>query len=101
MALKFRQLGDVGGDAPGLVAGGAAWPPRVRLSAPPAIACAHRRSASLEGTLRGLQSRVSDSAMIDKPGRRFAPPWFVEETTPDVRDANGQALAYTKSQRQT
>jgi hypothetical protein len=30
--------------------------------------------------LRGLQSRVSDSAMIDKPGCRFAPPWSVEET---------------------
>ena len=31
--------------------------------------------------LRGLQSRVSDSAMIDKPEpRRFPPPWIAEET---------------------
>src|SRR4029077_18403337 len=30
--------------------------------------------------LHGLQSRVSDSAMIDKPEpRRFPPPWSVEE----------------------
>jgi hypothetical protein len=41
------ELGDVGGNAPGFVAGGAAWPPR--LSTPPAIACARRRSARLEG----------------------------------------------------
>jgi len=35
--------------------------------------------------------------------RRFPPPWSVEETDACfiVRDANGQALAYTKSQRQT
>jgi hypothetical protein len=52
--------------------------------------------------LRGLQSRISDSAMIDKPEpRRFPQPWSVEE--PDskldrrcfiVRDANGHALTY-------
>jgi hypothetical protein len=30
--------------------------------------------------LRGLQSRVSDSAMIDKPEPRpFPPPWFAEK----------------------
>jgi len=54
--------------------------------------------------LRGLQSRVSDSAMIDKPEpRRFPSPWIAEGTHACfiVRDANGQALAYTKSQRQT
>ena len=48
-------------------------------------------------TLRGLQSRVSDSAMIDKPEpRRFPSPWSAEETEACyiVRDANGQALAY-------
>jgi hypothetical protein len=35
--------------------------------------------------------------------RRFPPPWSVEETDACfiVRDANGQALAYTKSHRQT
>jgi hypothetical protein len=47
--------------------------------------------------LRGLQSRVSDSAMIDKlERRRFPPPWTVEETDACfiVRDANRQALAY-------
>ena len=52
--------------------------------------------------LRGLQSRVSDSAMIDKPQpRRFPPPWSVDD--PDtklgqdcyiVRDANGYPLTY-------
>ena len=43
-----------------------------------------------------LQSRVSDSAMTDKPERHFPPPWSVEETDACfiVRDANGQALAY-------
>ena len=47
--------------------------------------------------LRGLQSRVSDSAMIDKPEpRRFPPPWTAEDTDACfiVRDANRQALAY-------
>ena len=47
--------------------------------------------------LRGLQSRVSDSAMIDKPEpRRFPPPWIAEETDACfiVRDASRQALAY-------
>jgi hypothetical protein len=47
--------------------------------------------------LRGFQSRVSNSAMIDKPEpRRFPPPWIAEETDACfiVRDANGQALAY-------
>jgi hypothetical protein len=46
--------------------------------------------------LRGLQSRVSDSAMIDKPEpRRFPPPWIAEETDACfiVRDASRQALA--------
>jgi hypothetical protein len=35
--------------------------------------------------------------------RRFPPPWSVEETDACfiVRNADGQALAYTKSQRQT
>jgi hypothetical protein len=53
------------------------------------------RAAAL--ALRGLQSRVSDSAMIDKlERRRFPPPWTVEETDACfiVRDANRQALAY-------
>ena len=47
--------------------------------------------------LRGLQSRVSDSAMTDKPEpRRFPPPWTAEETDARfiVRDHKGQALAY-------
>ena len=47
--------------------------------------------------LRGWQSRVSDSAMIDKPEpRRFPPPWIAEETDACfiVRDASRQALAY-------
>jgi hypothetical protein len=53
--------------------------------------------------LRGSQSRVSVSAMTDKPeARRFPPPWSVEEPDPKlgrqwcyiVRDANGHALAY-------
>jgi hypothetical protein len=47
--------------------------------------------------LRGLQSRVSDSAMIDKPeARHFPPPWTAGETDACfiVRDANGHALAY-------
>ena len=47
--------------------------------------------------MRGLQSRVSDSAMIDKPEpRRFQPPWIAEETDACfiVRDASRQALAY-------
>jgi hypothetical protein len=59
---QLGRLGDVGGNAPGFVAGGAAWPPRVRLSTPPAIACAHRRSASLEGTINLSAGRGNDEA---------------------------------------
>jgi len=46
--------------------------------------------------LRGLQSRVSDSAMTDKPEARFPPPWTVEETDACliVKDHAGMSLAY-------
>ena len=48
--------------------------------------------------LHGLQSRVSDSAMIDKPEPpRFPPPWTVIEENAAcfiVRDASRHALSY-------
>ena len=55
----------------------------------------HLRSASHLLALRGLQSRVRDSAMIDKPERRFPPPWSGEaiDACVIVCDANGKALA--------
>jgi hypothetical protein len=53
--------------------------------------CQRRRScqALVALALRGLQSLVSDSAMIDKPERRFPPPRIAEETDACfiVRDA--------------
>jgi hypothetical protein len=46
-----------------------------------------------------LQSRVSDSAVIDKPERRrFPPPWSVEETDACfiVKDRNGAKACLPK-----
>jgi hypothetical protein len=49
--------------------------------------------------LRGLQSLVSDSAMIDKPERRFPPPRIAEETDACfiVRYTNGPAFFWSSA----
>jgi hypothetical protein len=68
---------------------------RTQPLAPVRLARAARPDRAAALALRGLQSRVSDSAMIDKPERRFPPPWSAEATDACfiLRDANGQALA--------
>jgi hypothetical protein len=51
LAQQLRQLGDVGGDAPGLVAGEEMRRRASGSGTAGTIACARRRRASLKGTI--------------------------------------------------
>ena len=84
LAQQLRQLGDVGRDAPCLVAR-----EQARQAGPAGSAACVAQEADEED--------ASTDRRMTTPPRRFPPPWTMEERNDAcfiVRDTNGQGLGY-------